>query len=48
MSAGEPAPAIAGYSILEADSAEALTELLRSHPFIARGGTLQINQALGA
>jgi hypothetical protein len=37
---------ILGYSILEADSAEAVSELLASHPFVTRGGTLQINQAL--
>lgn len=37
---------ILGYSILEADSANAAKELLASHPFVARGGTLQISQAM--
>src|SRR5262249_46602860 len=33
-----------GYSIIEADSVEAVTELLQSHPFVARGGILQVNE----
>ena len=46
--AGEPEPlaAIIGYSIMEGDSVEAMKDLLASHPFVVRGGTLQINQAM--
>lgn len=48
VSSGEPDAVvdILGYSIIEADSAEAAKELLASHPFVARGGTLQVNQAM--
>ena len=38
---------IIGYSIIEADSAEAVKALLATHPFVTRGGTLQVNQAMG-
>jgi len=38
---------IAGYSILRAESLDAAKDLLSNHPFIARGGTLQINECLG-
>lgn len=37
---------IGGYSIVDADSLDAAVALLRSHPYVARGGTLQVNQAL--
>lgn len=49
LAAGEPAPAveIAGYSIIKAESADAVRALLAEHPFIARGGTLQISESLG-
>ncbi|WP_336854104.1 hypothetical protein [Sinomonas albida] len=48
VSEGEPAPVtdFSGYSIIEADSVEAVREILATHPFIARGGTLQINACL--
>ena len=35
---------IGGYSIIEAASPEAAEDILRSHPYVARGGTLQVNQ----
>jgi hypothetical protein len=35
-----------GYSILEADDLAAAAELLRDHPFIGRGGALQVSQAV--
>jgi len=35
---------IGGYSIIQADSAEAAKEVLAGHPYVARGGTLQVNQ----
>ncbi len=49
LAAGEPEPrsTIDGYSLIEAGSIEAASDLLRSHPFLAAGGTLQINEVLG-
>ncbi|MFD6700415.1 MULTISPECIES: hypothetical protein [unclassified Microbacterium] len=41
-----PAPAFSGYSILEADTVDEVRGVLASHPFVSRGGTLQINQLL--
>ena len=38
---------IGGYTILEADSVEAAQALLAGHPFVTRGGTLQINEVMG-
>jgi hypothetical protein len=45
---GNPSPAVAlgGYSIVEAPSVDAVVALLKGHPFVARGGTLQVNQAM--
>ena len=37
---------VGGYSILEADNIEDAVELVRSHPFIARGGALQVSTAV--
>jgi YCII-related domain len=37
---------IGGYSIIQADSADAAAAVLSSHPYVARGGTLQVNQIL--
>lgn len=33
-----------GWSVIEADSPEAVVELLSGHPFIGRGGELQISE----
>ena len=42
------APAeIGGYTILQADSIDAAKAVLSSHPFVARGGTLQLFELLG-
>lgn len=48
VSNGAPAPqvAIGGYSVIEAESIEQAAEILRSHPFVARGGTLQVDEAM--
>ncbi|HKU12337.1 MAG TPA: hypothetical protein VJQ61_14065 [Sinomonas sp.] len=45
---GEPVDAvdIDGYSIIEARSLEDARALLADHPYIARGGTVQINECL--
>ena len=37
---------IGGYSIIEAPSLEAAERILRSHPFVGRGGTLQVNEVV--
>lgn len=41
--ATEPAE-IGGYSIIEAESQDAAVGVLHSHPYVARGGTLQVNE----
>lgn len=48
VASGDPeAPAeIGGYSIIEADDADAAAAVLQTHPYVARGGTLQVNQVL--
>lgn len=45
---GAPAPtvAIGGYSVIEAADLNAAMEILKSHPFVARGGTLQVDEAV--
>jgi hypothetical protein len=41
------APAeIGGYSIIQAESADEAAAVLKSHPYVGRGGTLQLNQIL--
>ena len=37
---------IGGYSIIDADDADAAVAVLQSHPYVARGGTLQVSQVL--
>lgn len=44
--APEPIAAIAGYTMISAGSIEQASALLTSHPFLARGGTLQINEII--
>jgi len=48
VSTGSPAAAveIGGYSIVEAASLDAVVSLLNTHPFVERGGTLQINEII--
>ncbi|WP_422935632.1 hypothetical protein [Sinomonas sp. P47F7] len=48
VATGDPAPRadFSGYTIIEAASEQAAREILSGHPFIARGGTLQINECL--
>lgn len=36
----------AGYSILQADDLATAAELVRNHPFVGRGGSLQASQAV--
>ena len=35
-----------GYSIIEADDLDAAVELVRDHPFVGRGGSLQVSTAV--
>src|SRR5215510_10794213 len=37
---------IGGYSIIEAASLDEAIRILRSHPFVVRGGTLQVNEIM--
>jgi len=38
---------IGGYSIIEAASLDEVLKMLKSHPFVGRGGTLQVNEVMG-
>ena len=38
---------IGGYSIIEAASLDEALKVLKSHPFVGRGGTLQVNELMG-
>ena len=49
VSKDNPASAveIGGYSIIEASSLDEAVKVLHSHPFVGRGGTLQVNEIIG-
>jgi hypothetical protein len=36
-----------GYSIIEAENDAEASRILKTHPFISRGGTLQLNKIIG-
>jgi hypothetical protein len=36
--------AIGGYTVIEAADVDAAVAVLRSHPFVARGATLQVDE----
>ena len=38
--------AIGGYSVIEADDVDGAVAVLKSHPFVARGGTLQVDELM--
>jgi hypothetical protein len=42
----EPRVAIGGYTVIEAGDSDAAAAILRSHPFVARGGTLQVDEVV--
>lgn len=44
---GQAEAAIGGYTIVEAASLEDAVGLVRTHPFLQRGGSLQVNEAIG-
>jgi hypothetical protein len=35
-----------GYTVLSADSLDDAVELVRDHPFVGRGGTLRVSEAI--
>lgn len=43
---GEAEGPFSGWSVVEAQDAEAALEILRDHPFVGRGGVLQIGEPL--
>jgi hypothetical protein len=45
VSAGGPS-AIGGYSLIRADDLDAAVVLVKNHPFVARGGSLQVSEAV--
>jgi hypothetical protein len=46
LAAGEPAAEVEvnGFSIIEASDVEAAKKVLSTHPFVGRGGTLQVSE----
>ena len=48
LAKGKPEPKvhIGGYTVIEAADLEAAMAVIASHPFVARGGTLQIDEAV--
>jgi hypothetical protein len=40
----EPQVPIGGYTVIEAADVDGAVAVLRSHPFVARGGTLQVDE----
>jgi len=41
-----PAPGpVGGYTVLTADNLDAAVKLVESHPFVRRGGSLQVSEA---
>ncbi|HXP50885.1 MAG TPA: hypothetical protein VN922_13070 [Bacteroidia bacterium] len=45
-SSSAPKVEIGGYSIIEAASDDEATNILKTHPFVSRGGTLQVNKIM--
>jgi hypothetical protein len=45
-SAGQQAAPIGGYTLLEAGDLDAAVALVRSHPFLVRGGSLEVSEAV--
>ena len=45
---GQTAAPIGGYTIIDAPNLDGAVELVRSHPFLARGGSLQVSEAISA
>jgi hypothetical protein len=43
---GQVVARLGGYTLLRAANLDAAVELVRSHPFLGRGGSLQVSEAL--
>jgi hypothetical protein len=43
---GPASGAIGGYTLLRAADLDAATQLVANHPFVSRGGTLQVSEAV--
>ena len=43
---GDAEGRVAGYSVLRADDMDAAVALVRDHPFVTRGGSLQVTEAV--
>lgn len=43
---GKATGEVGGYTIIKADSLDDAVSAVRSHPFLARGGTLQVAEAV--
>jgi hypothetical protein len=43
---GKATGGVSGYTIIKADSLDGAVDAVRSHPFIGRGGTLQVSEAV--
>jgi hypothetical protein len=41
-----PGAHVSGYSLIKADDLDMAVALVKSHPFVSRGGTLQIGEAV--
>lgn len=41
----KPAPG-GGYTVISADSLDDAVNLVKGHPFLSRGGTLQVSEAV--
>jgi hypothetical protein len=41
-----PGAGVQGYSVLKADDLDAAVGLVESHPFVARGGSLRVSEAI--
>ena len=45
---GEAEGRVGGYSVLRADDMDSAVALVRDHPFVKRGGSLQVTEAVSA
>ena len=43
---GDAEGRVSGYSVLSADDMDAAVALVRDHPFVTRGGSLQVTEAV--
>jgi len=43
---GQAAASVSGYTLLRADNLDAAVELVQAHPFVGRGGSLQVSEVV--